>query len=253
MASEIYSVITPVTDLLDNPDNGLKIGARDSQLLFGESVEILQEPERREGFSYIKSKTDGYQGFVQTPHLSLSKTDPTHFIDRTWAHIYPEPSFKTRPVMGLGFMSRLTAGKNENGFAEISGHGWVFEDHINPLSSLTTETDCVETALTFLSCPYLYGGRSAQGLDCSALVQLSLLRSGIPCPRDSDQQIDLGESVEKNDIKRGDLVFFKGHVGIMTDPENILNATSRTMDVRIEKLNDLENLYSGITGLRRLI
>ncbi|GJL84614.1 MAG: hypothetical protein DHS20C02_03890 [Micavibrio sp.] len=251
MGGKIHTITTSLTALVNNPDNSSIIGNRDSQLLFGETFEAESESgEWVHGTSII----DGYKGHVRTAHLAPAKKPATHFINQRWTHIYPEASFKTRPVINLGLMSRLSADdqKKQDGFVSVPGYGWASEDHIKPLSALTPDKDFVETALSFLGCPYLYGGRSAQGLDCSALAQIALLRSGISCPRDSDQQINLGITIEKNGLRRGDLVFFKGHVGIMVDDENILNATSRTMDVRIEALDDLENIYKGITRIRRI-
>jgi len=257
MVNEIYTVTVSIADLVENPESNLQIGRGDSQLLFGETVETLRPPspaiQNSEGWSYVKSNIDGYKGFLSTSFLTSDSQEPTHFISHPWAHIYPEPSFKTRPVMGIGMMSRLNIEQEQEGFAGVLNTGWVSTEHIRPLESLTPDTDFVETALSFLGCPYLYGGRSALGLDCSALVQLALLRSGIPCPRDSTQQAGLRSAAGRDTIQRGDLVFFAGHVGIMTDTENILNATSRTMDVRTEKLVALEKTYGGITDIRRLI
>jgi len=260
MDGKIYTVTAAIADLVNSPDNGANIGKRDSQLLFGETVELIPQPRHNqtsegkysEGWNYVKSNMDGYTGFVKSSALNPHNLQATHFINRPWTHIYPEPSCKTRPVMGAGLMSRFIAGENKDGFINASGTGWLWAEHAKPLSDLTADTEFVETALKFLGCPYLYGGRSALRLDCSALVQLGLMRSGIPCPRDSNEQEEIGRATKRDDLRRGDLVFFKGHVGIMTDGENILNATSRTMDVRIEKLNELEKAYIGITAIRRI-
>ncbi len=251
MDGKTHTVTTSLTALLDDPANGAKIGSRDSQILFGEGFNI----EREDGeWVYGTSVVDGYKGHVRAADLAPIKEPAMHFINPRWTHLYPEPSFKTQPVINLGMMSRLSidTNKHQDGFISVPRYGWAHEDHIKPINALNTDKDFVETALSFLGCPYLYGGRSAQGLDCSALVQLALLRSGIPCPRDSHVQIDLGKTVEHDNLQRGNLVFFKGHVGIMIDDESILNATSRTMDVRIEKLKELEKIYDGITGIRRI-
>ncbi|HBR67943.1 MAG TPA: peptidoglycan endopeptidase [Rhodospirillaceae bacterium] len=251
MGGRVYTVTASLAALLDDPANGAKIGSRDSQLLFGETFNV----EKTEGeWAYGTSVVDGYKGYVRAAHLEPLKNTATHFVALRWSHVYPEPGFKTRPGLYLGMMSRLFVDEKnkKDGFVSVPGYGWVHEDHIAPLSSLGPSNDHVETALLFLGCPYLYGGRSAQGLDCSALVQLSLIRSGVPCPRDSDQQTAIGKPVEKDETARGDLVFFKGHVGIMLDDKSILNATARTMDVRIENLDSLEKIYAGITAIRRI-
>lgn len=251
MGGRVHTVTASLAALLDDPANGAKIGSRDSQLLFGESFEV----EKADGeWACGTSLVDGYKGYVRSAHLAPLVNPATHFTALRWSHVYPEPSFKTRPSLYLGMMSRLRIDEKnrKDGFVSVPGYGWAREDHIRPLDSLNPKNDYVETALMFLGCPYLYGGRSAQGLDCSALVQLSLMRSGIPCPRDSDQQESAGEPADRNTLTRGDLVFFKGHVGIMLDDKNILNATARSMDVRIEKLDSLEKIYGGITAIRRI-
>lgn len=251
MGGSVHTVTASLAALLDDPANGAKIGSRDSQLLFGETFEV----EKTEGeWSYGTSLVDGYKGYVRSAHLTSLVNPARHFTALRWCHVYPEPSFKTHPSLYLGMMSRLLVDEKNRkyGFVSVPGYGWVCEDHIKPLDSLSQKNDYVETALMFLGCPYLYGGRSAQGLDCSALVQLALMRSGILCPRDSDQQPSIGKAVDRNEIRRGDLVFFKGHVGITLDDKNILNATARTMDVRIENLDSLEKIYAGITAIRRI-
>jgi cell wall-associated NlpC family hydrolase len=103
-----------------------------------------------------------------------------------------------------------------------------------------------------LGSPYLYGGRSAFGLDCSGLVQLALSWRGIRCPRDSKDQTKVGKKISGSSYKRGDLIFFKGHVGIMVDAKNILNATARTMDTRLEPLAHVSKAYDGIIAARRI-
>lgn len=245
-APENHSVIRSLAPLVDNPQKPHIIGKNSSQLLFGETFAV----ERRQGeWCYGINQSDGYKGYVHQENLVLHSLKPTHYVDVAWAHIYPEPDYKTEPVMGLGMMSRMHVDKVENNYAHIPGHGWIFEQHI---AATPAHYDYIQTALLFLGSPYLYGGRSLQGLDCSALVQLSLHRAGLPCPRDTgDQEKALGHAVE-GDSQAGDFVFFKGHVGIMLDEMHILNATARTMDVRIESLKDLEKIYNGITAIKRL-
>ena len=126
----------------------------------------------------------------------------------------------------------------------------MFESHLVPLDQ--KREDFVETALMFLGAPYLWGGRSIGGIDCSGLVQLSLMAAGICCPRDSHEQIEVGKKASPDDLQRGDLVFFKGHVGIMLDDQHILNATSRSMDTRIEIVDHLAEIYDGILDIRRI-
>lgn len=251
-AKEIYVVAKTAADLLDHTENGPRIGRRDSQLLFGESFTSL----RSEGeWVFGISDVDGYEGYINQRHLEKFVAAPTHIVSSVGTHIYAEPDFKTRPIMALGFMSRVRVLNTEeqNGFVEIADMGWVYATHLEEISKLGHERDIAKTALRFLYAPYLYGGRTGLGIDCSALTQLSVLYAGVSCPRDSDQQMVIGKDVKEGDIRRGDLVFFKGHVGIMVDEKNVVNATSRTMDTRIEALADLIKIYDGLKTVRRIV
>jgi cell wall-associated NlpC family hydrolase len=246
-----YVVIKTTADLLDHTENGPRIGQRDSQLLFGETFTA----QRTEGeWIYGTSDVDGYVGYINQRHLAPLTVAATHIVSSTGTHVYPDPDFKTRPIMALGFMSRVSVNGSapQNGFLEIQDMGWVPHNHLEPISKLGHESDIAKTALKFLNVPYLYGGRTGLGIDCSGLTQLSLLYAGVQSPRDSDQQIGLGTDVKPADIKRGDLVFFKGHVGIMVDETSAINATARTMDTRVEPLSTLIDHYKGLLGARRI-
>jgi cell wall-associated NlpC family hydrolase len=251
MAKEIYNVIVHTADIYERDDDNAAISNNDSQLLYGESFEVKSETA---DFYYGKSLIDNYKGFVKKAFLQKANADPSHFINVLSSHIYPEPSFKTRPLMPLSFLSRLHLdAKNEkNGFVKLEHGGWVFKEHIKPIREMKNETP-LNTALMFLGTPYLYGGRSSQGLDCSALIQLAMLRNGIKdCERDSsDQANTIGTEIPEKDITKGDLVFFKGHVAIMLDDKNVLNATARKMATVKEPLQKLIKEYGNITAARR--
>lgn len=251
MAGDLYAVIKTTANLIQDTENPDQTGPRDSQLLFGEDFEV----QKRKGeWLYGVSVTDDYTGYIHESDLRPKEENPTHIVDVPLTHIYPTPDFKTPPVMALSFLSRLSVEtqNTENGFVEIPGFGWVFADHLTDFKNPAPEKDLVDTALMFLNTPYLYGGRSGLGLDCSALVQLSLLRHGMGCPRDSDQQISIGNNISKNEIKRGDLVFFDGHVGIAIDQDYLLNASARTMGTYVESLTDVIKVYDKITAIKRL-
>lgn len=256
-AAPAYQITVPVADLVDAPARTVQISARSSQMLYGETLIATEEQG-----DWVKGvcATDGYEGWVHKSQLKPMTAPATHFVDLPWTHIYPDPDFKTRPVTGVGFLSRLTVNPDvqKNGFLSVPGLGWVYARHIKPLSALSG-VDPVYTAMRFLGCPYLYGGRSMNGIDCSGLTQLALLRAGVVnCPRDSGpQERGLGTSVVRGQIRKGDLVFFPGHVGIMIDDIHCVNASARTMCVEVERLDDLDRIYSqngkpGITSIRRV-
>ncbi|MBU0800365.1 MAG: C40 family peptidase [Alphaproteobacteria bacterium] len=251
-----YQITVPVADLVDKPARTLQISRNSSQMLYGETLDVIEEQG-----DWVRGTcaTDGYEGWVHKSQLKPLTHFTTHFVDLPWTHIYPEPDFKTRPVMGVGFLSRLTVNPDieKNGFVSIPGTGWIYARHIKPLSAMNG-VDPVYTVMRFLGCPYLYGGRTAMGIDCSGLTQLALNRAGVYCPRDSGpQEKSLGTNVPRAQAQRGDLVFFPGHVGIMIDDQHVVNASARTMCIEVERLDDLDRIYSangkpGIISIRRV-
>ena len=249
---KLYLVFSTVARIVEKPgDAATALGRRDSEMLFGE--EFVAEREEN-GWLYGASAVDGYKGYVKKSDLKEKTTEPTHFTDTPWTHIYPAPSFKTPPVMGLSFLSRVAVDekKAENGFVHVPDLGWIFAQHVKPLTAMKN-ADPVDTAMKLVDTPYIYGGRSAQGIDCSALVQSALIRNGQPCPRDSDvQQAALGKDVPVENAQRGDLVYFPGHVGIMVDNENLLNATARHMKVVVEPLKSVVAAGNKILAVKRL-
>lgn len=249
MVGNLFSVITPTADIQAAPHATQSISNNDSQLLFGESFNVIgAEGEWLRGVSMV----DDYEGFIHVSKIAPQAAEPTHFVDVKLTHIYPMPDFKSHPIKSLSMLSRLAPeGASENGFVR-AGKGWIFEAHIKPIQEMQ-QTAPLDTALAFTGTPYLYGGRSALGIDCSGLVQIALMRAGHTCLRDSGPQSKtIGSAIEGRNFKAGDFIFFKGHVGIMVDQDRILNATARTMDTRIETLDTLIDFYGEITAARRL-
>jgi cell wall-associated NlpC family hydrolase len=249
---KLYRVFTSIALIREKPEDAQGIGRRDSELLFGQT--FTGESEQN-GWIYGES-SDGYRGYVRKQHLrdDAGEPQPTHFTDIPLTHIYPAPSFKTRPLMAMPMLARLNIdeSKLKDGFVEVPNLGWIFREHVKPLADMKG-VDPVETAQRFLGAPYLYGGRSAQGMDCSKLVQVALNRAGIPCPHDSDQQESVvGEAVTDGTLKRGDLVYFPGHVGMMVDDKNMINATARHMRVVIEPVAVVKAANKPLTAVRRL-
>lgn len=247
----LHYINTTTADLISDLKKPEVIGKKESQLLFGETFDVT----KTEGeYSYGASVLDGYEGYIHQKHLSPAQTKNTHIVCAPSTHIYTGPDFKSRPFMPLSFFSRLHIGKKENGFIEIPNYGWVFEEHIHPLESLPLSADIAEIAQIFLGTPYLYGGRSRFGIDCSGLIQILMMARGHPCPpRDTEEQEGhFGEEITPQDLQRNDIVYFKGHVGIMMDKTHILNATQRKMTTLIENIDDLSKIYDGITALKRL-
>ena len=241
-----YQVLADSVVMTDKPQ---MIAEATTELLFGESVEIIGRED--EEWLQCRSLVDGYEGYLPTGEMDEEVTKPTHKVSSLRTFAYTEADYKSPPARSLSFMSPLSVFMEEAGYALLMQGGWVPLQHITPIDD--TQADIVETAKMFLGTPYLWGGRTSIGLDCSALVQLSLLNAGIPCPRDSkDQAKSVGEEISQDDLQTGDLVFFKGHVGIMVDDIHIINATARHMNVVIEDLNTVSKAYDGILSIRRV-
>jgi cell wall-associated NlpC family hydrolase len=246
-------VALPVAALRPRPESNAGI---DTELLFGEAVRVL---DRAEGWAWVKSDFDGYVGYLPETALDACDAAATHVVAVPRTFAYSGPDLKTPAAFALSIGSRLTAvGENETRgtrYLTLAGGQSVVAGHCLPVGEMAG-SDYVAIAARFLETPYLWGGRSGFGLDCSALVQLSMMMTGRPAPRDSDMQAaGLGVPIERDSLRRGDLVFWKGHVAIMEDDKTILHANGHTMSVAREGLDAaIERigwLYQQPTGYRR--
>lgn len=204
-----------------------------SQLLFGEPF-TAYEVER--GWAWGQSEIDGYIGYVPSHDLMRApKAAPTHRVAALQAIIYPDPDMKTRPIGAVPFGARMTVEREEAGFAALNPGGYAPLACLKPIDE--AEPLWVAAAERLKGVSYLWGGRSTAGLDCSGLVQIALQAAGRDCPRDSDMQMAaLGRKTPPKALKRGDLVFWKGHVGIMTSSVMLLHANAHHMAVVEEPL-----------------
>lgn len=218
-------VVVPSASLRREPSPS---GEQLDQLLFGELFEVLDEAD---GWAFGRAVRDGYVGYVEAAALGTTATAPTHTVRALRTYGFSAPSIKAPPT-GLYSMNALLAAEEREGrFVKTAG-GWFVEEHLVPMGQ--AEADYVAVAERFVGTPYYWGGRESLGLDCSGLVQQALYASGRPCPRDSDQQAAMGEPVEA--LRRGDLVFWRGHVAMMTSPTDIIHANAFHMAVVIEPL-----------------
>jgi cell wall-associated NlpC family hydrolase len=245
-------VVSPTAPLRRAPGNNAML---DTEALLGERVDVY---EIAGDFAWGQLRTDGYVGYLPLAALGEPSGQPTHRVTALRSFTYPGPSIKLPPLHFLS-LGALTEAKERDGdfVATRDGH-YLWAAHLSPLESFVT--DYVSVAERFLGTPYLWGGRSSLGLDCSALVQLAMAAAGMACPRDSDMQESLGQPIATGEalrgLERGDRVHWKGHVGIMTDAETLLHANGFHMQVVMEPLagarDRIAEMGAGpITAIRR--
>jgi cell wall-associated NlpC family hydrolase len=231
------------------PDSGL-----DTQALYGECFTVYDEEE---GWAWGQLARDGYVGWIAANTLWSRIYAPTHVVSAPRTFVYPGPSIKLPPLLGAPMGAEFSIVGRRDDFAVTSEGGFVFAAHLAALGDCAQ--DFVTVAEKFLNVPYLWGGRSTLGIDCSGLVQTSLRAAGLDAPRDTDlQQAALGRELPLDaPLERGDLVFWKGHVGIMRGPELLLHANAHHMLVASEPLarvcaRNLERGASDVTAIKRL-
>ncbi|MCC3862066.1 C40 family peptidase [Pseudemcibacter aquimaris] len=212
-----------------------------SQLLFGEYFNVF---EINDGWAWGQSIKDGYVGYCPVGNLTPDLHAATHHVSALSTHIYPEPNLKSMPVDKIHMMSDVAVidEKQQNGFVPLADGNWIYATHI----AKDYGKDAVSEALKFLYTPYLWGGRTNAGIDCSGLVQIAFASIGISVPRDADlQEAGFGNALKEDEVPEyGDLAFFPGHVGIMLDDMHLLHANAHHMRVSIDPLKEVIDIVS---------
>ncbi|MGY6548118.1 MAG: C40 family peptidase [Roseinatronobacter sp.] len=235
-----------LTDLRRSPG-----GPRDRQLLLGARLHVIDE---QDGWAYVMTDADSYCGWLRSD--ALTPDHPvTHRIHAPASHLYSAPDLKSPEAGPVPLNARLQITTQSGRFLGTAQGLWVPAQHATPCDQ--HQTDPVSVAETLRGAPYLWGGNSAAGLDCSALVQLALQACGQPCPADSDlQERALGRALPENTRpERGDLLFWRGHVAWVSGPDQILHANAHTMSVANEPLQAARARIaheSPVTAHRRL-
>ncbi|MFG1480726.1 NlpC/P60 family protein [Xanthobacter sp. V4C-4] len=205
----------------------------DTEALYGECVTVYADDG--EGWAFVQLAADGYVGYLPSDALRPLATPPGHKVAVPRTFLFPGPDLKLPPRGALCFGSAVVA-REEKGAFTATRDGFIYTRHLAPIAA--READVVAVAARFLGVPYLWGGRSALGLDCSGLVQTALAACGIAAPRDSDMQEQaLGESLPLDaPLARGDLLFWPGHVALVEAPDTLLHANAFHMQVAREPL-----------------
>jgi cell wall-associated NlpC family hydrolase len=245
-----HQVIEPVAALRRAPSHDARL---DSEALLGERIMIYET--NADGWAWGQLETDGYVGWLSANALGPSGPAPTHKVASVRAIVFPGPDIRMPPIAALPMGAHLTVVRQDERFA-VTASGWhVPEAYVAPIRA--RQSEFVAVAEQFLGTPYLWGGKTSLGLDCSGLVQVSLQAARIACPRDSDmQELSLGKLSSLASLRRGDLVFWKGHVAIARDPETLIHANAHHMMVAIEPASEaiarINATGSEITAVKRV-
>lgn len=227
-----------------------------TQALRGERVTVYDR--NAEGFAWGQLIGDGYVGWLPDAALAKPMAAPTHKVTALRTLAFPGPSIKLPPTDALPLGARVTVAREDGAFAITREGQYLPRRHVAPLDA--NAADFVAVAERFVGTPYLWGGKSSLGIDCSGLVQVSLNAVGTGCPRDSDMQCDgLGrelDAAEAKYLQRGDLIFWKGHVAIVRDAETIVHANAHHMATVIENAKEaiarIKASGSDVIAIKRL-
>ena len=239
----LEQVIAPVVPIFAQPDARVE---RASEALLGERVMVFED---RDGFSWCQLQTDGTVGYIPTAALSPDIAEPTHRLGALRSFVYATPDLHGAVSAALSMGSEVRVEEQDGDFSRIGPDEWVFTGHL--LAADAAADDPVTVAAMFLHTPYLRGGRSSLGLDCSALVQRAFAACGRDLPRDSDMQA--GDALDWFDdslgadwqeasegagtaLRGSDLLFWDGHVGLMVDEKHLIHASAHAMAVVTEPL-----------------
>ncbi len=256
-----HQVMMPVIPLHKTPANA---GMMDTQLLLGAEFDIYDINNGWAWGQEVQADGKGYVGYVPNMALARGGNEPTHRISVIRAPVFIKPDLKTAIRTTLPLNAKLSVDGQDGDYFRVSslGHdmGYVHTNHIAAVKDAAGDfADMfVSVAELHLGLPYIWGGISPDGVDCSGLVQTSLRAVGSNAPRDTDmQEVGLGTEIDKDtDLKRGDLIFWKGHVGIMRDATTLLHANAYHMLVAGEPLAQavtrIEKSAGPVTSIKRI-
>jgi cell wall-associated NlpC family hydrolase len=250
----VYEVIAPQTPVRGEPQSDALLA---TEALGGERVTVYDI--NAEGWAWGQLLADGYVGWLAESALKPAGPQPTHKVTAPRTLVFPGPSIKLPPLEALPFGAQLIVVETKEQMAITPARGYVPAVHLAPVKQY--ERDFVAVAERFVGTPYLWGGKTVLGLDCSGLVQVALAACGIASPRDSDMQEEaLGAKVTVasglDDPQRGDLLFWKEHVAVVRDRNSLIHANAFHMAVAIEPIAEaVGRIRAGgteISSIRRL-
>lgn len=252
-AGSVRQVARPAVPLRREPNPTLGL---DTEALYGELVKVYED---REGWAWVQLERDRYVGYVPSAALTGEIMPMTHRVNALGTFIYPAADIKTPPVMLLPLNAELRVAEWGERFCRLERGGFVITRHLTERDRF--ERDFTDIAERMIGSPYLWGGCTRIGIDCSGLVQMALQAAGVKAPRDTDMQAaEIGQEIpipeELEGLQRGDLVFWQGHVGIMSDAIMLVHANAHHMAVAAETLPEAADRIARqggpITTIRRL-
>jgi cell wall-associated NlpC family hydrolase len=229
-ATKTRRVAAPSAGVFRAPDAASE---RMDEVVFGELFEVL---EISGGFAWGQARRDGYVGFVAAEALADPGPAATHRVSAVRTYAFAAPSIKSAATGPFSLNALVTVEAVDGNFARGADGLNFWAAHLAPIGAF--ETDLAAVAERFLHTPYLWGGRTSLGIDCSALIQQALYACGRACPRDTDQQAALGREIARDELARGDLICWKGHIGMMLDETRLLHANAHHMAVAIEPADE---------------
>jgi hypothetical protein len=245
----LYEINDPVAPMRRTPESDAPL---DTEALMGERVTVYEMTD--EGWAWGQLENDDYVGWLPASALVPPALTRSHKVSAVRTLAFPGPSIKLPPLHGLPFGARLELDRIEGALAFTSA-GYVPFRHLVPVAD--KGSDFAGVAERFLGSPYLWGGKTSLGIDCSGLVQVALNACGIHCPRDTYmQEAALGQIAHVADLRRGDLIFWKGHVAIARDEATLIHANAFHMAVAVEPIAEtvarIREISSEVTSVRRI-
>ncbi len=244
-------VISGTALLREHSDFNLNKGKQESELIYGDIFSIYEE---KEDWAWGQAEFDSYVGYLKKDSLDGNTPNPTHILSKLKSTIYHEPDMRSPILDSLSIGSKLNIISEKGKYVELDSGGWVYKSHLSDINYIAE--DYVETAKKFIGTPYIWGGNSSAGIDCSGLVQTSLRLAGINIPRDTDQQYQHLKNSEielsLNHLQKGDILFSDGHIGIMSDNKNFLHANAHHMATIIEPISDVVDRFSKGKGFEHV-
>jgi cell wall-associated NlpC family hydrolase len=250
-AGEEFEIMDAIAPLRRSPSSGAELA---TQALKGERVTIYDRSG--EGWAWGQLNSDGYVGWLPDRMLARPGAPPTHKVTALSTFAFPGPSIKLPPIDTLPFAAKVSISRTDGGFSVTHDGRYLPQQNLGVLDA--REQDFVTVAERFIGSPYLWGGKTSLGIDCSGLVQVALDAGGIGCPRDSDmQEAALGSALSRSEqLRRGDLIFWEGHVAIVRDAETIVHANAHHMATAVENtraaIARIKAAGGEVTSIKRL-